>query len=231
MDAMARLVAGYWVRQEQRYVIQSLLGVLGDNALAPAGLDKHAQGDMTNSVSNDAVPPILAAELFSAEAFLAAAQTMGDHSSLITAIAVHSVIFSRMQLQNLITFIPNSRGEITIPTYLGRRVIQDDSLPAVAGANRITYTAILFGQGSIARAVGPARVPIESERTPASGNGGGQETLHSRQRYILHPQGWRWTSSVQAGSSPTNAELADPANWSRQFDRKLTRIAFLQTNG
>jgi hypothetical protein len=186
---------------------------------------------MVNDIANDAVPPILAAELISADSVLNAAATMGDHAGLLTAIAMHSIPFTRLQSQNLITFIPNARGEINIPTYLGRRVIVDDGLPAVAGANRITYTSILFGAGSIARAVAPARVPIEIEREALQGDGGGQEILVSRQQYILHPQGWRWTSSSMAGQSPTNAELATAANWSRQFNRKLTRIAFLQTNG
>jgi hypothetical protein len=230
MEAIAQLVAGYWVRQEQSYIIQSLLGVLADNEAAPAGSDTHVLDDMVFDIALDTVPPILAAETISADAFLQAALTMGDHAGQITAIALHSVVFTSLQSQNLITFIPNSRGEINIPTYLGRRVIVDDNLPAVAGSNRITYTSILFGAGAIARATGPARIPIETERTPLQGDGGGQETLISRQQYVLHPQGWRWTSSSMAGASPDNAELALAANWSRQFNRKLTKIAFLKTN-
>lgn len=231
MTAIASRVADYWVRQEQRYIIDSLNGVLSDNEATPTGTDKHVQNDMVHNIANDSASAITDAELFSADAFLQAVQTMGDAGEELVAIAVHSVVFRRMQVKNLIDFIPDARGEVQIATFLGRRVIVDDLLPAVAGSNRITYTSILFGRNSIARGSGTPRVPTEMERLPAAGDGGGQEVLFSRVERILHPRGWRWTSVSMAGSSPMNAELANAANWSRQWERKLTRVAFLKTNG
>lgn len=225
MESIASRVADYWVRQQQRYLISSLQGVFADNIA-------NDTGDMVNSIVIGGPGTVTDAHLFSADAFIDTAQTSGDFAEDLVAVAVHSVVFSRMQKLNLIDFIPDSEGRIQIPFYLGRRVIVDDGLPVVDDGNgHFEYSSYLFGTGSVAAGVGSPRVPTEVHREPLAGQGGGQEVLTSRVEWILHPRGTAWLGASQAGESPTIAEMQLAANWDRRFERKLLRIAELRTNG
>ena len=143
---------------------------------------------------------------------------------------MHSVTYAEARKNNLITFIPDSRGEITIPTYLGMVVVVDDQMPTTAGTNHTEYQTYLLKRGAFAWAQGVPRVPTEVDRDPEKGNGGGQETLFSRQEFILHPRGIAWISGSMAGQSPTIAELILAANWNRVHARKNIGIAVLKHN-
>jgi len=217
-------VAAYWSRDMQRILIASLTGVLADNVANDAG-------DMINNVATDAAGTPTSAELVGPATILDAKQTMGDAGETITGIAMHSVCFTRLQKDNVIAYMPAAETNVRIPTYLGKTVIVDDGLPAVAGTNRITYTSILFGAGAVAQADGAPKVPVEIDRAPAQGDGEGIETLHNRQHFVLHPRGISFIAGSVVGKSPTNAELALAANWNRVYQRKSIPIAFLKTNG
>lgn len=103
-------------------------------------------------------------------------------------------------------------------------------MPAVAGVNRITYTCVLFGSGAVSSANGRVENPSAVDRDEKAGNGGGEETLHSRRSDLIHPLGFSFTSSSVAGQSATLAELEAAANWDRVWDRKNVPLAFLQVN-
>lgn len=200
------------------------MGVLADNIA-------NDSSDMLKSVATDNVAAVADAEKISAEVILDAAQTLGDHKDQLAVLAIHSVIYTTLQKQNLIDYIPNARGEGTFPTYLGYRLVVDDSLPAVAGTNRITYTSILFASGALDGATGSPAMPSELERVANAGNGGGQDIIHTRQTKIIQPFGFSFLSASVAGQSATIAELATATNWNRVRARKNIGIAFLQTNG
>lgn len=224
LSAITEKIGGWWATQRQKRVIQSCMGILADN-------DANDADDMFYSVATDADSTVTDDERISAAAVLAAKQTMGDHADSLVAIAMHSTIYTRLQSQNLIDYIPNARGEVNIPTYLGYRVIVDDGMPAVAGSHRITYTCILFAAGSIAYGKGSPKVPSELERVASAGYGGGQDIIHSRVSDIIHPWGFQFTSSSVSGESATLAELAAAANWDRVFEnRKNVGMAFLKVN-
>jgi len=226
LAAITSKVGGYWATMIEKRVIQSCMGILADN-------DANDSDDMFYSIATDSSDSVTDGERISAEAVLMAKQTLGDHADKLSAIAMHSVCYTRLQVLNLIDYIPNSQGVVNIPTYLGYRVIVDDSMPAVAGDNRITYTSILFTSGAIEHGNGRIATPSELERKPAAGDGGGQDIIHSRKSEIIHPYGFQFTSSDVSdnGYSATLAELAAAANWDRVVDRKNVGIAFLKTNG
>jgi hypothetical protein len=224
MESIASRVSTYWMRQAQLIVIKSVQGVIADNIA-------NDSGDMVNIISLAAGGTPTAANLFSAEAFIDTLQTMGDMGEELVAISVHSVVYRRMQKNNLIDFIPDARGEITIPTFLGRRVIVDDGMPAVANTGNVDYSSYLYGAGSVASGVGTAPVPTAVEREEKAGSGGGQEILYSRVEWLYHPRGTQFIEAGISGNSPTFAELVAAAQWNRVFDRRLVRIAELRTNG
>lgn len=223
VGAITGRVGQYWATTNERRLIRTMLGILADNVANDAG-------DMLHSVATDTAGAVTDAERISPDVVLTAKQTMGDHAGSLTTIAMHSAIFTRLQRQNLIVYIPNARGEITIPTYLNYTVLVDDSLPAVMGTNRITYTCILFGGGSVGMANGRVVTPSEIDRKPSAGNGGGQDVIHSRRSDLIHPFGFDFTSAAVAGQSATFAELQTAANWNRIWARKHIPIAFLQVN-
>lgn len=212
----------YWVRQWERRLIASCVGVLADNVANDAGdmlVDISAVGDGK----------------FSADAFIDAAYTMGDQAENIKAIAVHSLIMARMLKNDEIVMIPDSGGGLTIPTYKGRYVIVDDNLPVSSG----TYTSILFGTGAVgfggveghafATGEGIPKVPFELWRNPQAGQGGGLEEIWERKTWMLHPFGFEWIEGTLTQFSPTLADLRLAAHWNRVVSRKQVPLAFIKS--
>lgn len=224
MGAIGELVAEYWARELQTIAIATLTGVFAANTASNSG-------DMVVSVATDAVGAPAAGEKISGSLILTAKQTMGDAAGKITGIAMHSMLYTELQRQNLIQFIPNDRANIGFGTYMGYSVLVDDGCPAVMGTNRITYTSYLFGQGALGYGEGSPMVPTETKRDPAAANGEGMETLFSRKHFILHPRGVKWNAASMAGVAPTNAELNTATNWTRVYERKNVRLVALRTNG
>ncbi len=225
MDAIAQRVAAYWSRVLQTRLILSAQGVIADNIA-------NDSGDMVHSivVAGAGVPG--ATNLFNGDAFLEAAQTMGDRADEVTAVAMHSQVFTQAQKNNLIEFIPEAEGRIQIPTYLGRRVIVDDGLPATTVSGNVQYSTYLFGAGAFAFGTFPPPLATEVDRLPLQGNGGGTEVLVSRNQHLIHPRGFRFTEASMMGEAATYAELATASNWDRVYpERKQIRFAELRTNG
>lgn len=223
----------YWTRQWQRRVIASLQGVLADNIA-------NDSSDMVEDISIADGNAATAANVWSRTAFTEAAFTLGDRFESTSAISVHSIVYKRMLDNNDIEFIQPSTGSFQIPTFMGRRVIIDDSLPVVAGATSgFRYTSILFQGGAVGFGSGSPKVPVEVDRKPAGGNGGGLEVLWERKTWLAHPFGFAFTSTTLNGGSATDpmgksATLADlrlAANWNRVVPRKNVPLAFLITNG
>ena len=225
MKRIGARVSAYWARALQKHLIAVLKGVFADNTA-------NDSDDMRVEIGTDAVGTPSAGELVSAEAVLDTKQTMGDAADSLDTLIMHSVVFTRLQKLNLIDFIPDARGEVRFPTYLGYNVIVDDGVPAIAGTNRIKYSTYLVGAGAFGHAEVPPAVPVEVDRKPAQGTGAGVEELWTRRQYILHPYGIKWTSTSMVGQSPTNAEAAAAANWDRVYpERKQVPLAELVTNG
>ena len=214
----------YWATTNERRLINSSLGILADNVANDAS-------DMVVTVATDAALPVLDAEKISSDLIIDARQTAGDHKGGFAAIAMHSVVHATLEKQQDIITIRDADNNTLFQTYNTMRVVVDDSLPAVAGSNRITYTSVLFGAGAWVSGEGRVETPSEMDRTPAGGNGGGQSTIFSRRADIIHPLGFSFTSASVAGQSATLAELANDANWDRVWERKNVPLAFIQTNG
>lgn len=214
----------YWATFNEQRVINSALGLLADSVA-------NHSGDLVKNVATDAAGAVTDAERISAETVLDAKQTMGDHASKLNVIAMHSVLKTRLQKQNLIEFIPDATGQVMIPTYLGYRVVEDDSMPAVAGTNRITYTCALFAAGAFGYADVETENASETDRIAGSGNGSGEDVIYSRMSGIIQPLGYSFNgSTLSGGISATYADLALASNWDRVWERKNIPMAFLQVN-
>lgn len=225
MDAIKGRTDMYWQRQWQRYLLAAADGVLADNVA-------NDGGDMVHDVALEAGNSATAANLFSRANFTSAAFTLGDAFENTGVLAVHSTVYKRMVDNDDIDFIPDSNGRLTIPTFMGKRVVVDDGMTVTAGAtNGFKYTSILFGEGALGFGKGSPSNPVEVERKAGQGNGGGTEVLWTRETYLLHPFGFSFSSGSVVGNSATIAEMKLAANWDRVVERKNVPLAYLITNG
>jgi hypothetical protein len=223
MDQIRARVDAYWLRQWQRRLIASCNGVLADNVA-------NNSGDMVINVAAEATGSQTATTKFNRDTFTDAVYTMGDAADALRAIAVHSSVMKQMVKNDDIVYIPDSQGRLTIPTYMGLRVIVDDGLPVVAGTTSgFKYTSVIFGEGAFGYGDGAPVVPVEVQREANQGNGAGVETLWTRKTWILHPFGYQNTGTP-ASVSFSLSELAADAAWSRVVERKNVPISFLITN-
>ena len=219
--AITNQIGDYWNTQENKRLLASLKGIIAADLATGSPV---MTVDVTGKTGADA--------LFNAEAFIDAQTTMGDMASSLTAVAVHSTVYATMKKLNLIDFIPASEGRVEIPTYQGLTVIQDDAMtyvPAVTGdsPSPAKYYTYLFGRGAVALGVGTPKTPFAIHRDEAAGNGGGEESVHSRLEWIIHPQGF----SFGLEETPTLAQLETASNWTSQYERKRIALAALITQG
>jgi hypothetical protein len=225
MLAIADRVAAYWTRRMQAAFIATMTGVFADN-------DANDSADYTNDISGDAGGAYSdGVTNFSAEAYLDAKVTMGDSMDVLSMVMMHSIVYNRALKNNLIDFIPDSSnaGATDIATFLGARVIVDDGITNSSGV----FHTWLFGAGAVRWGNGSAAVPTEVYRAPAAGTGSGQDVLHSRVEWCIHPVGHAYTGTAASGG-PSNAatsnNLAAAGSWNRVFpERKQIKIARLIT--
>lgn len=213
----------YWLRQWQRRLIASTNGILADNIASNSG-------DMVKSVASESIAGQSATTKFNRDAFTDAVYTMGDAATQLRAIGVHSAVMAQMVKNDDIVYIPDSQGQLTIPTYMGLRVIVDDGHTVTAGTtDGFKYTSVLYGEGAFGYGDGAPINPVAIEREESQGNGAGVETLWTRKTWILHPFGYQSTGTPAAVSFSL-AELAAATSWSRVVERKNVPLGFLITN-
>lgn len=228
LAAIANRISSYWVRREQAMFIAAQKGVFADNAAAPTGTDTHTLNDMTRDVSGTSYAA--GGTSFTTGAFIDACATMGDSLQELGMIMVHSVVYTRMVKNNLISFIRDSTNTMDIPTFMGREVVVDDSMPIVSAG---VFETWIYGTGVWQLGYGSSKVPVEVFRDPSAGNGSGQETLYNRREFCLHPVGHAYVGTAAAGgpsNSATTNNLAVATSWSRVFpERKMIKMARLIT--
>lgn len=206
MSAIGDLVAGFWARDHQKELLNILDGVFAATSMSDHVLDISGKTGK--------------AAAFSGEAFIDAMQLMGDARNSLTAVVMHSATKSYLDKLNLIQTIRQSDA-VSFDTYMGRRVIVDDSCPATGGS----YTTYLFGEGAIAYGVGSpvGLVPVEVDRDKRKGSG--VNYLISRKAFIMHPRGVAWKNKTRAhAESVSRTELKDADNWERVYEPKQIRI-------
>lgn len=214
MAAIGSLVGGFWARDMQKELINTLNGVFGSYT---------AEGETVTPLADhilDISGGTGAAANISASAFIDACQLLGDAQGQLTAVAMHSATKAYLKKQNLIQTERDST-DVEFDTYQGRRVIVDDGCPVANGV----YTTYLFGQGAVAYGNGSpvGFVPTEIDRDKRKGSG--VDYLINRKTFILHPRGIKFTNAVRANTETVSrAELANAKNWERVYEPKAIRM-------
>lgn len=219
MQAIARRTGQYWVRDMQKTMISVLRGMFASGGPLATS---HAVGGNSTQLSQSAMVSGIA--------------KLGDAGQELTGIVMRSQVY--YALMNLDLIVPASstsqldsrlsRERLELGTYLGRPVFLDDTLPVDAGAgtgSKDVHYTYFFGPGAFAYATAPAKTPVETDRDTLKG----VDFLINRTHYLVHPNGISWTGNA-AGNSPTNAELATGANWSKVFlDDRNIRLTLLRS--
>lgn len=207
MTAAGEMLADWWNIQERATLVSILAGIFAD------ALKSTHSHDISGASGASAV--------INANAILDTKQFLGDAATSLKAIAMHSAVYTVLQKQNLIEYIPNSKGVVDFPSYLGYKVIVDDGLAPAGGV----YSTYLFADGAFARGEGvpESLTPIEMGRDILASD----DILVSRRAFCLNPVGVSWTGS-SANPTPSNAELAAGANWTKIGANKSIGIAMLK---
>ncbi len=213
MRVIAERVADWWVRDEKKNIMSILNGVFSASNMS----------GLVSDITSATDPKI------SANAVLDAKQLMGDASDLLTMIYMHSATFTELQKQNVIQFIPVAESKIQIPTYLGYRVVCDDSAPVDTSGTTPKYTTYLLARGAIQRGMGTpvSLTSVETDRDSL----GSTDYLINRQAKVLHPKGISWIGGANiTGATPSDAELATGTNWNRVSDiKKIGMVKLVHT--
>lgn len=145
----------------------------------------------------------------------AGADATAQAASLATALNRNLIDFIATAATGTITFTERVGGESIAPTASTEAttgVIGNVTAgtTGVAEVKEVVYTTYVFGEGAIEFCDVGAEVPYEMSRDPAKN--GGETTLYGRQRKVFAPKGISFVGTI-ASNSPTDAELADGANW------------------
>lgn len=230
MAAIGDLVADYWGRIDEDMLVASLVGL-------ELEFDSISGDPNLLKIASESIASTTDATRLNGTTFIDALQKLGDRNSRLSACAIHSATEAYLKKLDLIDYVPDSEGKAQIATFQGRRVVVDDDLSSRAGTTDGTvYRSILFGMGAFAKGASPlAGEPLEGgfgtegvelARVALSSD----SVLINRRQHILHPRGVKWVDGSVAGTSPTDAELALAANWTKVYESKNIRIVIVQHN-
>lgn len=216
----------YWLRQYKRRLFASVKGLIADNLA-------NDSGDMGLNISGLTG----AASIIGAASTIQAAYTMGDASGNLKVAIMHSQVMQRLVLQQLIVYVPDSQGNLVLPTYLGYRCIMDDSMIWSGSGSSANFLTLFvgpgaFGYGGVSGHLfnigeGIPKTPSAIVRNEDTGNGGGQETLWERKTILLQPAGFNWVEGTLTEYSPTLSDLQSATHWDRKIPRKSVPMAYL----
>lgn len=206
-----------WELEQQASLSSIVTGVVADNIA-------NDSSDLVNDISTTGT--VGDTNLISSSAVINAYKLKGDKSKA-DIIVMHSVPYYKLVEDNLIDFAPTNVQDIGFGTYLNMTVVVSDEVPTPVATNQQYYT-ILASRGAFG--YGESSNNITNFELDRDGSAGVTEVI-TRRAYNIHPMGWAWQNATIAGQTPTRAELATTANWSRVYDKKNAGFTVLITNG
>ncbi len=206
MGAISAQLGALWDKNLQAGVVSDLTGIALDNIA-------NDSSDIVNDISGDSTTTL------GADSTIDTIGLLGDASTDGYAIAaMHSKVYWHLAKEDLITFVPESEQRAGFDTYLGMRVIVDDTLYNYTDTTQHYYTYFLksgaIGYGDTAQGY----QMLESERL--GGVSGGTDVIYARKCYATQVKGMDFIDGSVANQFPTNAERALAANWDRKWEQK-----------
>lgn len=156
-------------------------------------------------------------------------------------IVVSPYVHTAMRKQNLIEHVTTSDNLPPVQFYNGRVVIVAQTDPKtksnftrVGKGSAAKNLTIICDNGAFAADVVAGSNDMSTERTEATGNGGGHTTLWTRKNALIHPQGFSFTATDEQLTGGTEVEalsasLTDLANGAYWKLAGQSNIRFLVT--
>lgn len=216
MQNVAEQVAGYWSEVDQATLVAILSGVFSMTGAQNLKFVNEHTHDVSATTNTEGVLGFMDATTLNT----AMQKACGDHKSKFSLAIMHSAVATHLENLNLLTYLKYNdangiQRDLPIGQLNGRMVLVDDDMPVIeegSGTSAIKkYVTFVLGNGAIEFTNCGAKVPYEMSRDPKTN--GGQDTLYSRQRKCWAPYGISFTQASMATLSPTDAELANGANW------------------
>ena len=235
MQQIASQVAQYWNKKRQNRLIGILNGIFSAPDDSTDFWDEW-QMHTTNialATSGSAGEANCVGEAAAAEAIQKA---VGDNFGIFGLAIMHSKVAINLAKLNLLQYrkYTDAAGierTLNIADWNGYTVVIDDGVPTVANTHDATaknYTTYLMGFGAIQYAEAPVDTPVETGRTVLEA--GGYNILATRLRETLHPNGFSYTLP-ESTVSPSDTQLATPAQWKVVVPPKAIPIARIISNG
>ena len=221
MAAIGQKMANYVNHQRQKDLLACLSGVFGavnntSSAAAFFGLTIDGEsGDTPTSLSPRQVSQARA--------------LLGDQGEKLNTIVMHSKTYYELVERRAVDYvkatdvaggdatasggsIANAYGEVTVPTYLGMRVIVSDDVNTVGSGASTEYAVYMFSQGSVGSGE-QAGIQTEVDRDVLAKSDAMSIDLH----YVYHPVGAKWAVT---DANPNRTQLATVSNWSKVYELK-----------
>ena len=221
MAAIGQKMANYVNHQRQKDLLACLSGVFGpvnntSSAAAFFGLTIDGEsGDTPTSLSPRQVSQARA--------------LLGDQGEKLNTIVMHSKTYYELVERRAVDYvkatdvaggdatasggsIAAAYGDVTVPTYLGMRVIVSDDVNTVGSGASTEYATYMFSQGSVATGE-QAGISTETDRDILQKSDAMSIDLH----YIYHPVGAKWNVT---DSNPNRTQLATASNWTKVYETK-----------
>lgn len=213
--AARALIGRHFAKLQQGIIVSTILGCIASNKA-------NNDGDNVKVFTGDK---------FSYDKFVDTLVLAGEEMSNFSAIIINPTVKGQIMKEDRVsvqTVKDSALGDVEY--YNNLEIIVTDSLPKIVDAvNGDRFTSIIIRKGSFVYAPGKVDKPVEEVREGLKGNGGGKSYVVFRTGFLLAPQGYSYTKAAQAGEAPTNAELQNPANWTRVISAKQAPFLAMET--
>ena len=225
LDNLAnRLVVPYYTNQWELVLCSILKGALG-----AVGMESHVTdlsittGTITDANKLDVTTYIDAGQ-----------KALGDRRNVFSLFIAHSQVVANLKKKELISYRtysdPNGIASYQLPMYGNMLVLETDTNTVdTSVASYPVYTSYMVGAGAFLGSV--KDIPNPYSTAYDAEDAGGVNKLYTKQARVLHPNGLSMVVDNIVAESPTNAELATPANWTLKFNHKLVALACIKSNG
>ena len=225
MAAIGAKLGAFIANQRQKDLLSCLGGVFGS---LNANTSSSAFFDLTiDSESGDTPTALAPRHVAEARAVL------GDQGDKLTAMAIHSKVYYDLVERRAIDYvtatdarqtglgtaedafggtIQNAFGEVSVPTFMGLRVIVSDDVQTTGSGSGTEYATYFFTQGAVASGEQMA-MQTETDRDILAKSDAMSVDLH----YVYHPMGVKFNKSVV---NPTRAQLETVGNWTKVYETK-----------
>jgi hypothetical protein len=222
MAAIGAKIADYVANQRQKDLLSALGGVFGavvNTSSSAAFFELTIDGESGDTPT--ALSPRHVAE---------ARSLLGDQGDKLTAVAMHSKVYYDLVERKAIDYVSTADargttttqsggslvaaygGDVSVPTYMGLRVIVSDDVQTSGSGSSTKYATYFFTAGAVASGEQLA-MQTETDRDILAKSDAMSIDLH----YCYHPVGATWGVTTV---NPTRAQLETVGNWSKVYELK-----------